>query len=109
MKFPVIPDGYNPPSGTKIGARRVMGKSLDWVREEPTGRLIFRRAYPEAVRPFLVKPGQRELKVPLGARRIMTMAAMRTYEAAKRRFDEDVERAQCGASDPSEAGGRNIR
>jgi len=72
-----------------------MGKSVPWVQEDPkTGRLIYRRAYPEDVRPFLPKPGTRELKVPLGASRAMTASAFRTYEQSKRRFDEDVKAAR---------------
>lgn len=67
-----------------------MGKTLDWVREEATGRLIFRRRYPDDVRPFLPKPGQRELKVPLGSSKVMTAAAFQRYEQAKRRFDREV-------------------
>lgn len=71
-----------------------MGKTLDWVREEPkTGRLLFRRAYPERLRPFLPEPrtGHRELKVPLAARRAMTAAAFHLYEQAKRQFAADVQ------------------
>lgn len=68
-----------------------MGKSVDWVQEDSkTGRLIFRRRYPDEVRPFLAKPGQRELKVPLGAKFRMTADAFRAYEQAKRRFDKEV-------------------
>lgn len=73
-----------------------MGKTLDWVREEPkTGRLIFRRAYPERLRPFLPDPrrGNRELKVPLSARHIMTAEAFRRYEKAKHQFAADVQAA----------------
>jgi integrase len=70
-----------------------MGKSLDWVREEPTGRLIFRRAYPEAIRDFLPKTGQRELKVPLRAKRYMTPEAFRLYDQAIKRFEADVRHA----------------
>ncbi len=70
-----------------------MGKSLDWVREEPTGRLIFRRAYPEAIRTFLPKAGQRELKVPLRAKRYMTPEAFRLYDQAIKRFEADVRHA----------------
>ena len=70
-----------------------MGKSLDWVREEPSGRLIFRRVYPPAVRAFLVKPGQRELKVPLRAKHSMTPAAFRLYDHAIQRFDADIRKA----------------
>lgn len=71
-----------------------MAKKLDWVREEASGRLIYRRAYPENLRPYLPKSGQRELKVPLGARSGMTDAAWRAYSAAKRKFDRDVQRAR---------------
>lgn len=70
-----------------------MGKSLDWVREEPTGRLIFRRAYPEAIRSFLPKAGVRELKVPLRAKRYMTPEAFRLYDQAIKRFEADVHHA----------------
>ncbi|MDH7972129.1 hypothetical protein QH494_08015 [Sphingomonas sp. AR_OL41] len=96
MENPEAAEAYSARLGTKSGDKRVMGKTLDWVREEPTGRLLFRRAYPESLRPFLDKPGQRELKIPLGARRRMTMAAWQAYEAAKLQYDRDVERA-CAA------------
>jgi len=69
-----------------------MGKSLDWIREEKnTGRLLFRRTYPEALRPHI---GKRELKIPLGAHQRMTVSAWRTYENAQRQFEEDVRRAR---------------
>jgi hypothetical protein len=71
-----------------------MAKLPDWVRKEATGRLIFRRVYPEALRPFLAKPGQRELKVPLGAKDVVSVEAYRVYDAAKRRFELDVHRAR---------------
>ncbi|PNQ03630.1 site-specific integrase [Sphingobium sp. SA916] len=71
-----------------------MGKSLDWVREEATGRLIFRRRYPDDVRPFLAKPGCRELKVPLGSKTYITPEAFQRYEQAKRRFDREVREAR---------------
>ncbi|WP_196802125.1 site-specific integrase [Sphingomonas phyllosphaerae] len=71
-----------------------MAKKLDWVREEASGRLIYRRTYPENLRPYLPKAGQRELKVPLGVRSGMTDEAWRAYSAAKRKFDRDVQRAR---------------
>lgn len=77
-----------------------MGKSLDWVREDPkTGRLLFRRAYPVSLRPFLPEPrrGHRELKVPLRARREMTPEAFGLYEGAKRQFAADVRRAKAAS------------
>lgn len=71
-----------------------MGKSLDWVREEATGRLIYRRRYPDDVRPFLAKPGCRELKVPLGSKTYITPEAFQRYEQAKRRFEREVREAR---------------
>lgn len=71
-----------------------MGKSLDWVREEATGRLIFRRRYPEKLRPFLAKPGLHELKVPLGSKTYVTPDAFKVYEDAKRRFQKEVKAAK---------------
>lgn len=71
-----------------------MAKLPDWVRKEATGRLIFCRVYPETLRPFLAKPGQRELKVPLGAKHVPSVEAYRVYDAAKRRYDLDVKQAR---------------
>lgn len=71
-----------------------MGKSLNWVREEANGRLIFRRRYPEKLRPFLPKAGAHELKVPLGSKTYVTPEAFQLYEAAKRRFDRNVKLAK---------------
>ncbi|WP_219749068.1 hypothetical protein [Sphingomonas citri] len=71
-----------------------MAKLRDWVRKEATGRLIFRRVYPETLRPFLAKPGQRELKVSLGAKDVLSVEAYRVYDAAKRRYDLDVRQAR---------------
>ncbi|MDF0490927.1 site-specific integrase [Sphingomonas sp. H39-1-10] len=70
-----------------------MGKTLDYVIEEATGRLVFRRVYPRDVRDFLPKP-KSVLKVPLGARTYMTADAFRIYERAKRQFDDDVKAAR---------------
>jgi integrase len=78
-----------------------MGKSLQWVREEPrTGRLLYRRAYPERLRSYLPEPrrGSRELKVSLGANVIMTREAFAIYERAKRQFIDDVKRAGAAAT-----------
>lgn len=80
--------------GTKIGTHIAMAKLPDWVRKEATGRLLYRRAYPVALRPFLDKPGQRELKVTLGARHELNDQAWKTYSAAKKRFVREVERAE---------------
>jgi integrase len=68
-----------------------MGKEIDWVREERTGRLIFRRRYPTDVQKIT---GKLELKVPLGARWRMTEAASRAYYEACRRFDREVSAAR---------------
>jgi integrase len=94
MENPEAPEAYPAQPGTKTGDKRVMGKTLDWVREEATGRLLFRRAYPKSLRPFLEKPGQRELKIPLGARRRMTVGAWQAYEAAQRQYERNVEHAR---------------
>lgn len=83
-----------PESGTQPGTQGIMGKTLDWVREEPNGRLIFRRRFPESLRPFLAKPGQLELKVPLGSKTYVTPEAFRLYEDAKRRFQREVKAAK---------------
>lgn len=80
--------------GTYTGAKSDMAKLPDWVRKEATGRLIFRRVYPETLRPFLAKPGQRELKVPLGAKHVLSVEAYRVYDAAKRRYDLEVRQAR---------------
>lgn len=70
-----------------------MGKTLDYVQEEDTGRLVFRRIYPADLRPFLPHP-KSVLKVPLGAKRYMTSDAFGVYEQAKRQFDSDVKMAR---------------
>ncbi len=70
-----------------------MGKTLDWVREESTGRLFYRRAFPADLRQFLKHP-RRELKVPLGARKLMTAEAFAAYERAKRQFDDEASEAR---------------
>jgi len=70
-----------------------MGKTLKYVQEEETGRLVFRGVYPRDVIPFLPAP-KSVLKIPLGAHRFMTAEAFRTYERAKRQFDEDVKMAR---------------
>nr|MBA4768910.1 site-specific integrase [Sphingobium sp.] len=71
-----------------------MGKTLDWVREEASGRLIYRRRYPEKLRPFLPKPGTRELKVPLGSKTYITPDAFSAYEDAKRQYQQEVKAAR---------------
>ena len=68
-----------------------MGKEIDWVREERTGRLIFRRRYPTDVQKLV---GKLELKVPLGAKWRMTESSSRTYFRACDQFDRDVRNAR---------------
>lgn len=46
------------------------------------------------MRPYLEKPGQRELKIPLGAKTIMTKEAFQKWEDAKRAFDRNVKAAR---------------
>ena len=70
-----------------------MGKTLDYILAEDTGRLVFRRTYPTALRPF-VEGARRELKIPLGVRTFMTAEAFRTYERVKRQFEDDVKAAR---------------
>lgn len=76
--------------GVQASTGGLTGKTLDWVREEANGRLIFRRRYPEKLKPFPAKQGTNEFKVPLGSNAYMTAAAFERYEQAKRRFDRDV-------------------
>jgi len=68
-----------------------MGVEVDWVRQEPTGRLIFRRRYPPDVQRAT---GKWELKVPLGAKWRLTEAASRLYYQACDRFDREVREAR---------------
>lgn len=68
-----------------------MGKEIDWVREERTGRLIYRRRYPPDVQQIISKL---ELKVPLGAKWRMTEAASQVYYRACERFDRTVKDAR---------------
>lgn len=70
-----------------------MGKSLDWVRDEPTGHLVFRRTFPEAIRALLPNARQREVKLPLRPKRYMTPEAFRLYDQAIKRFEADVRHA----------------
>ena len=57
-----------------------MGKRVLHIAEDAaTGRLFYRRAFPEPLRQFLEKP-RRELKVPLGARGHLTGPAMRQWD-----------------------------
>lgn len=70
-----------------------MGKTLDYIQEEATGRLVYRRIYPPDVRPFLPTP-KGVLKVPLGAKRFMTPEAFRIYHQLNLQFDQDVKLAR---------------
>lgn len=87
-----------------------MGKSIPHVSADAaTGRLFYRRAFPEPLRPFLSK-ARRELKVPLGAKHFLSADAMRHWEAAHRQFERQVQeaeaarrlkaKAEAGAYDP---------
>lgn len=73
-----------------------MGKTLQYVQEEATGRLLFRRIYPVVLRPFLpeARRGISALKVPLGARKVMTADAFRTYDRANLQFEADLKVAR---------------
>jgi len=68
-----------------------MGKEIDWVREEPTGRLIYRRRYPADVQRAT---GKWELKVPLGAKWRLNESASKLYYQACDRFDREVRNAR---------------
>lgn len=71
-----------------------MGKSIPHVSADAaTGRLFYRRAFPEPLRPFLSK-ARRELKVPLGAKHFLSADAMRHWEAAHRQFERQVQEAE---------------
>lgn len=71
-----------------------MGKRVPHLGEDPaTGRLFYRRVYPEALRPFL-SPRRRELKVPLGANGVLSSPAMRQWERANAQFESDVRAAK---------------
>lgn len=78
-------------SGTQTSTGDLVGKAIDWVREESTGRLIYRRRYPADVQSVI---GKRELKVPLGAKRYLSEAASRTYYRTCERFDREVRDAR---------------
>lgn len=70
-----------------------MGKTLNYIQEEATGRLVYRRIYPADVRPFLPQP-KSVFKVPLGAKRVMTPEAFRAYHQLNAQFDQEVKRAR---------------
>ena len=70
-----------------------MGLLVKYIHADAkTGRLIYRRAFPETLQPFLAKQ-RRELKVPLGARSIDAPGALARWAAAHREFDMEVQRA----------------
>ena len=67
-----------------------MGKRVLHIAEDAaTGRLFYRRAFPEPLRQFLEKP-RRELKVPLGARGHLTGPAMRQWDIANRQYEDQI-------------------
>ena len=68
-----------------------MGKEIDWVREERTGRLIYRRRYPADVQKQI---GRLELKVPLGAKWAMTESSSGAYFRACDQFEREVRNAR---------------
>lgn len=72
-----------------------MGKEIDWVRQEASGRLLFRKRYPADVQRTL---GKLELKIPLGAKWHMTEAAFRVYRESCERFDRKVRDARAAAA-----------
>lgn len=85
---------YRSSSGTKTGTKTWMGKSIPHVyADATTGRLFYRRVFPELLRPFLAK-SRRELKVPLGAKHFLSADAMRHWEAAHRQFAQQVQEAE---------------
>lgn len=71
-----------------------MGLIVRYVQQEPkTGRLIYRRAFPEALRPYL-ENSRRELKVPLGAKSPTAAIAARKYREATQQYDREIAKAR---------------
>jgi integrase len=66
-------------------------KGLDWIREEKSGRLIYRRHYPKDVRKVL---GKLEKKVPLESRWRLTETGSAIYHRACAEFDREVREAR---------------
>lgn len=69
-----------------------MGLAVDYVLEnKKTGRLTFRRVFPERLRPY-VPGGHREFKVPLGLKG--EQGTLSRWEAAKARYETLLATAQ---------------
>ncbi|GFE75185.1 site-specific integrase [Novosphingobium sp. TCA1] len=68
-----------------------MPKGLDWIREEKSGRLIYRRHYPADVRKVL---GKLEKKVSLQSRWRLTATGSTLYHRACAEFDREVREAR---------------
>lgn len=68
-----------------------MGTTNPWVRQEKTGRLIFRRRYPSDVQPVL---GKLEKKVALQSKWRLTETGSTLYHRACVEFDREVREAR---------------
>ncbi len=81
------------------------GRTVAYLKRDKSGRLEFRRAFPEALRPFV--PGnRRELTRSLGATSIHAPDAIERYRAAMKEFDKTVtaaRKASSGAFDALDA------
>ena len=67
-----------------------MGKPVRHIGEDArTGRLSYRRSFPNDLRPFLEKP-RREFKVSLEVNGALTAPAMRLWEYANRKFEDEL-------------------
>src|SRR4051812_13046419 len=66
-----------------------MGKPVPHIStDRKTGRLSYRRRFPDTLMPFLEKP-RREFKVSLGVNGNLTAPAMRLSEHANRKYEEE--------------------
>ena len=80
-----------------------MGVAVDYVRRLSSGRLEYRRAFPQALRPFV---GARELIRSLSAKSMTEPGALARYEAASVEYERTAARASkamAGAFDELDA------
>ena len=81
--------------------RRVVGKMTKHLqRDSRTGRLMYRRAYPAELRPFIPK-SPRELKRSLKASTLRDAEALRRFADANTEYERTVQAARLKAEGSS--------